>query len=86
VRIQHRTFRKVVVEIRIGIVNSPRELGFESSATPAEIEKSISDALESGATYVKLTDEAGKVFLIPSASLAYVEVGTEKTRRVGFVA
>lgn len=74
------------MEIRIGIQNSARELGFESSQSAAEIEKAVSDALEAGATHVRLLDEGGKVYLIPSASLAYVEVGSEKTRRVGFVA
>lgn len=74
------------MEIRIGIVNSGRELSFESSQTAAEIEEAVSTALSSGATFVRLTDEGGKVYLIPAVSLAYVEVGSEKTRRVGFVA
>jgi hypothetical protein len=74
------------VEIRIGIVNSARELSFESAQPAAEIEKSVADALESGAKFIKLTDEAGKLYLVPAATLAYVELGSEKTRRVGFVA
>lgn len=78
--------RKVVVEIRIGIVNSPRELSFESSGTAAEIESTIAAALDDDAKYFKLADSAGKTYLVPTTSLSYVEVGTEKTRRVGFVA
>ncbi|BDI23452.1 DUF3107 domain-containing protein [Herbiconiux sp. L3-i23] len=74
------------MEIRIGIVNSPRELGFETSQAAAEIEQSVASALESDAKYLKLTDEAGKLYIVPTASLAYIELGTEKTRRVGFVA
>jgi hypothetical protein len=74
------------VEIRIGIVNSARELSFESAQPAAEIEKAVADALESGAKFIKLTDEAGKLYLVPAATLAYVELGSEKTRRVGFVA
>ena len=74
------------MEIRIGIVNSARELTFESSQAAAEIEKTVSDALESGAKFIRLVDEGGKLYLVPAATLAYIEVGSEKARRVGFVA
>ncbi|WP_210479354.1 DUF3107 domain-containing protein [Naasia sp. SYSU D00948] len=74
------------MEIRIGIVNSARELSFETNQPAAEIEKTVSEALESEAKVIRLADDAGKVYLVPSATLAYIEVGSEKTRRVGFVA
>jgi len=74
------------VDIRIGIVNSPRELSFETNQSAAEIEKVVSAALADDSKYVKLTDDVGKIYLVPTASLSYLEVGTEKTRRIGFVA
>jgi hypothetical protein len=74
------------VDIRIGIVNSPRELSFESSQTAAEIEKAVADALSADAKFIKLTDDKGKVYIVPTASFAYLEVGSEESRRVGFVA
>ncbi len=74
------------MEIRIGIINSARELSFETNQPAAEIEKAVSDALENEAKIIRLADDAGKVYLVPSATLAYIEVGSEKTRRVGFVA
>jgi hypothetical protein len=74
------------VDIRIGIVNSPRELSFESSQTAAEIEKAVADALASDAKFIKLSDDKGKVYIVPTASFAYLEVGSEESRRVGFVA
>jgi len=74
------------VEIRIGIINSPRELAFESNQTASEIEKIVSAALESDAKFFKITDEKGRDFIVPVATLAYVEVGSEASRRVGFVA
>lgn len=74
------------MDIRIGITNTPREITFESSQGADEVEKIIGQALEAGATFVKLVDAKGKVYLIPTASLAYVEVGSETSRRVGFVA
>ena len=74
------------MEVRIGIQNSPRELGFESGETPAAVQKTIADAIENSSSHISLTDENGRLYVVPVASLAYVEIGTEKTRRVGFVA
>lgn len=74
------------MDIRIGIANSPREIAFESAQTSAEVEKAVSAALESDAKFVKLIDAKGNVYLVPSASLAYLEIGSEESRRVGFVA
>jgi hypothetical protein len=76
----------VSVDIRIGIANSPREISFESSQTAAEVESLVATALDSDATFVKLTDDKGKIYLVPTASLSYVEVGSEESRRIGFVA
>ncbi|SFN48728.1 DUF3107 domain-containing protein [Mycetocola miduiensis] len=73
------------MEIRIGITNSGRELSFESVQTAAEIEKTISDALGSEKTYFTLTDDKGRLYIVPTAGLAYVEIGTEEARRIGFV-
>lgn len=74
------------MDIRIGIANSPRELNFESSQTSAEIEKIVAAALDGDAKFIKLTDDKGKVYLVPVASFSYLEVGTDSARRVGFVA
>jgi hypothetical protein len=74
------------VDIRIGIANSPREISFESSQTAAEVEQIVASALDTGASYFKLVDNKGLVYIVPVASFAYLEVGSESTRRVGFVA
>jgi hypothetical protein len=74
------------VDIRIGIANSPRELNIESSQTPAEVEKIVSAALESDSKFIKLTDEKGKLYIVPVASFSYLEMGGEERGRVGFVA
>jgi hypothetical protein len=74
------------VDIRIGIINSPREISFESAQAASEIEKVVSDALESSAKFFKLTDDKGSVYLVPLESFGYIEIGSEATRRVGFVA
>jgi hypothetical protein len=74
------------VDIRIGIANSPREISFETSQSAADIEKVIADALGSDAKFFKLSDDKGKVYIVPVASFSYIEVGSETSRRVGFVA
>lgn len=72
------------MDIRIGIANSPREIAFESSQSSSEVEKIVADALESDAKYVKLADGKGKVYVVPTVSLAYLEIGSEESRRIGF--
>jgi hypothetical protein len=74
------------VDIRIGITNSPREITFESAQTAADVEAVVAAGLEEGVRFIKLTDNKGKVFIVPSASFAYMEIGSESGRRVGFVA
>jgi hypothetical protein len=74
------------MDIRIGIKHSSREISFESNQSAAEVEASVAAALDSGAKVLKLNDAKGKLFLIPSDSLSYVEIGADEQRRVGFIA
>ena len=74
------------MEIRIGIMNTGRELSFDTNEPAAAVKKSIASALDSGATHVGFTDTKGNSYIVPTAALAYVELGTEESRRVGFVA
>ena len=74
------------MDIRIGITNSPREINFESSQTAQEVETIVATALESESKFVKLNDSKGKLFIVPVATIGYIEIGSESTRRVGFVA
>ncbi len=76
----------MLVDIKIGITNSPREIAFETAQTADEIEKAVSEALDAKSTHLALQDEKGRRFIVPVASLAYVEVGAEEARRIGFVA
>ncbi len=77
---------RLVMDIKIGIKNSARELSFDSSATAKELEAKVSSALESEAKLISLTDSKGNVFLIPTKSITYLEIGAEEARRVGFIA
>jgi len=73
------------VDIRIGILNSPRELAFETSESAADIAAAITAAMEKGSPVVSLTDSKGKQYLVPTAAIGYVEIGSDSARRVGFV-
>lgn len=72
------------MEVKIGITDSPRELSFNSSQTPAEVEQLITDALGNDSGVLALTDDKGRRFLVQTKSIAYVELGAADSRRVGF--
>jgi hypothetical protein len=74
------------VEVRIGIKNAGRELAFESDQAASEVEAIVSSALASGAKLVSFTDNKGRKFLVPTPTLAYLEIGADQSRRVGFIA
>ncbi|MET0297199.1 MAG: DUF3107 domain-containing protein [Microbacterium sp.] len=73
------------MEIRIGIANTGRELSFETDESAAAVKKSVAHALDAAATHVTFADSRGNSYIVPTASLAYVELGTEESRRIGFV-
>ncbi|MER7797954.1 DUF3107 domain-containing protein [Microbacterium sp. NPDC096154] len=74
------------MDIRIGITNTGRELSFESSENAADVKAAVASALDGGASHLSFTDVKGNSYIVPTANLAFVEVGSEETRRVGFVA
>ena len=74
------------MEIRIGIVNTGRELSFDTASSADEVRTQVTGALEQGATHISLADVKGNSYIVPTANLAYIELGTEESRRVGFVA
>ncbi|MCW4458104.1 DUF3107 domain-containing protein [Microbacterium sp. MPKO10] len=74
------------MDIRIGITNSPREINFSTDAAIDDVKKTIGTALSDKAPFFELADDKGNVFVIPTEGVAYVELGNEESRRVGFVA
>jgi hypothetical protein len=74
------------VDVRIGIKDSPRELAFETNQSSSEIEQTVAAALAGGSQVLSLSDNKGRKFLVPTQSIAYLEIGVEETRRVGFIA
>ncbi|MGW9630467.1 DUF3107 domain-containing protein [Agromyces sp. NPDC055520] len=74
------------MDVRIGIQNSPRELSFETSQSAAEVEQAVAAALAGQSAVLTLTDDKGTRYVVPASALAYVEIGSEEARRIGFVA
>jgi hypothetical protein len=72
------------VEVKIGVMDSARELVFNSAQTPTEVEKLITDALGENSGVLALTDEKGRRFLVQPSKITYVEIGAADVRRVGF--
>lgn len=71
------------MEVKIGVVNSAKEIVLEIARKSSEISKDVADALTNGGM-LSLTDEKGRVVLIPIEKLAYLEIGEPSERRVGF--
>jgi hypothetical protein len=71
------------VEIKVGIQHVNREIVVESSGSAADVEKALADAL-SNESFFTVVDDRGRKVLIPAAKIAYVDLGEENARHVGF--
>ena len=71
------------MEIKVGIQHVNREIVVETTESAADIEASLATAM-SDETFFTVTDERGRKVLIPAAKIAYVDLGEENARHVGF--
>ena len=77
------------MDIRIGVLHTPKEIDFELPAgvDRAEIRALIDAALASSDGVLWLTDRLGRDIAVPSAKIAYIELGSsDGERRIGFSA
>lgn len=74
------------MEVKVGVQHSTRELSIESTLSTDEVEKLVATALADPGGRLVMTDERGKRIIVPSTSVAYVEIAESEGRRVGFVA
>jgi len=75
----------MTVEVKIGVQNASRELIVESDQSTEEITAEVRTALAGDDSAVfSLTDTKGKVIVVPTAKLAYVEIGRSVSGQVGF--
>lgn len=71
------------MEVKVGIQHVQREVALETKSTAAAVEEALGEALKDGGVFT-LTDDKGRKVLIPAAQIAYVDLGTEHARPVGF--
>jgi hypothetical protein len=74
------------VEVKIGVLHTPREIVIESAQTPAEVEELVTAALGQDEGTLALVDERGRKVIVSAKLVAYVEIAQAAERRVGFVA
>ncbi len=71
------------MEVKVGIQHVSREVVAESGETADKVEKAFAAALADDGL-LTITDVHGRRVLIPAAKIAYVDLGEENARRVGF--
>jgi hypothetical protein len=73
------------MEVKIGVIYSPRELTVEVDGSADELVSSVQSALKDGIPMLWLIDRKGRRVGVPSDKVAYVEIGEEDAmKRVGF--
>lgn len=72
------------MDVRIGVTQTPKEIELDMSEEPDAVAKKVEKALASDGV-LWLTDRKGRRVGVPSAKVAYIEIGTSaEERRVGF--
>ena len=74
------------MDIRIGIVNAPREVAIElaEGSSIDDVKATIDAAVAAGSGLVWLTDKKGRQSGFPADKIAYVEIGDSEDQRIGF--
>ena len=73
------------MELRIGVVHTPKELTIELDGTADEVVGKIDKALADGTPVVWLIDTKGRRVGIPADRIAYIELDEDAgNKRVGF--
>ncbi len=74
------------MDVRIGVTQAPRELTVEVPDDEREdLRAKVEAALAGTSEVLWITDKRGRQLGVPSAKVAYVEIGTaDGDRRIGF--
>ena len=75
------------VDLRIGVTQAPRELSIElaEGADRDDLKARIEAALAGASDVLWVSDKRGREFAVPSAKIAYVDLGSsDGDRRIGF--
>lgn len=71
------------MEIKVGVRDVPREVIVETNESAAAVEAALTEAITGQGVWA-LTDDKGRKVFIPAGQIAYVELGSEHARTVGF--
>ena len=75
------------MDVRIGVTQAPREINLEltDAADRDDLKSRVAAALSGASDVLWITDKRGNDVGVPSAKIAYVELGSaESTRKIGF--
>ena len=72
------------MEVKIGIRDVGREVVLESRAHPRRRRRGRRRRRQRQQSLLRLTDDKGRLIIVPGPLIGYVEIGAEETRRVGF--
>ena len=71
------------MEVKVGIQHINRELVVDTDETAAQVIDAYKSALEADGL-ITLTESKRGTTLVRAATIAYLDLGKEQTRRVGF--
>lgn len=71
------------MDIKIGMDNVGREVSLDVNLDSARVLELVDEAISNG-TILRLEDRKGNKVLIPGAKIAYVELGSDSSRPIGF--
>ena len=72
------------MEVKVGVKGVARELVVETDLTTDDVSSMVKACASDPAALFDLTDSRGRRVLVPADKLAYVEIGEQEARRVGF--
>jgi hypothetical protein len=73
------------MDVRIGVVHTPKELSLELDASASDVTSAVEAALGGSVSVLWLTDSKGRKVGVPTDKIAYVEIdGDAAAKRVGF--
>lgn len=72
------------MEVKIGVQFGARELTIDVTEDSDTVQKAVTDALKDDSGLLTLVDGKGRRVLVPTAKLAYVELGSPAVGQVGF--
>ncbi|MGH3368896.1 MAG: DUF3107 domain-containing protein [Nocardioidaceae bacterium] len=72
------------MEVKIGVQHVNRELVLDTDQPGEDIEATVAKALAGDEPLISFTDTKGRKVIVPTAKIAYVELGSPTIGQVGF--